>query len=181
MRDLSRVRLWNSSVERQRFESKTTRRRARPQLKRKPLQRGRVRRLLRVRVLLGTCLLMERPRLRVRVLLGMLRLRVRVLLKMHRLMERLRLRVRVLLGMHRLRVGVLLQTQSLVRLQPERVLQRVLLQRVKRLQRARRQMPRQERLHQEKELLATGPWESLHLRVRLQMGRLGRLRRERGQ
>ena len=159
MRDLSRVRLWNSSVERQRFESKTTRRRARPQLKRKPLQRGRVRRLLRVRVLLG-----------------MLRLRVRVLLKMHRLMERLRLRVRVLLGMHRLRVGVLLQTQSLVRLQPERVLQRV-----KRLQRARRQMRRQERLHQEKELLATGPWGRLHLRVRLQMGRLGRLRRERGQ
>ena len=160
MRDLSRVRLWNSSVERQRFESKTTRRRARPQLKRKPLQRGRVRRLLRVRVLLG-----------------MLRLRVRVLLKMHRLMERLRLRVRVLLGMYRLRVGVLLQTQSLVRLQPERVLQRVKLL----LERLHLQMRRQERLHQEKELLATGPWERLHLRVRLQMGRLGRLRRERGQ
>ena len=159
MRDLSRVRLWNSSVERQRFESKTTRRRARPQLKRKPLQKGRVRPRLRVRLLLGMHRLMGRPRLRVRVLLGT-----------RLLMERLRLRA-----------WVLLQMQSLVRLQPERVLLRVLLQRVKRLQRVRRQMRRQERLHQEKELLATGPWERLHLRVRLQMGRLWRLRLERGQ
>ena len=159
MRDLSRVRLWNSSVERRRFESKTTRRRARPQLKRKPLQRGKVR--LHLRAML---------RLRMRLLKERLRLRVRVLLGTRLLMERLRLRA-----------WGLLQMQSLVRLQPERVLQRVLLQRVKRLQRVRRQMRRQERLHQEKELLATGPWESLHLRVRLQMGRLGRLRRERGQ
>jgi hypothetical protein len=154
VRDLSRVRLWNSSVERQRFESKTTRRRARPQLKRKPLQKGRVRRLLRVRVLLGTRLLMERPRLRVRVLLEMHRLmgrrllRVRVLLGTRLLTGRSRLRVRVLLGTRllmerlRLRAWVLLerglrQMQSLVRLQPERALLRVLLQRVKRLQRTR--------------------------------------------
>ena len=123
MRDLSRVRLWNSSVERQRFESKTTRRRARPQLKRKPLQKGKVRCLLRARVLLGMHRLMGRPRLRVRVLLGT-----------RLLMERLRLRA-----------WVLLQMQSLVRLQPERVLLRMRLQ-MRRLQMRRLVKLRRERV-----------------------------------
>ena len=135
MRDLSRVRLWNSSVERQRFESKTTRRRVRPQLKRRLLQRGKVKRLPRARVLLKMHHLTGRPRLRARVLLEMPRLRVRA-----------QLRARVLLGMRRLRVKLLLerlhlQMQSLVMLQPERVLLRMCLQmrRLKQLRRERGQ------------------------------------------
>ena len=131
MCDPSRVRLWNSSVERQRFESKTTRRRVRLQLKRRPLQRGKVKRLPRARVLLK----MHR-------LTGRLRLRERVLLEMLRRTERLRLRARVLLGMRRLRVKLLLerlhlQMQSLVRLQPERV--RLQMRRLMQLRRERGQ------------------------------------------
>jgi len=130
--DPSRVLLWNSSVERQRFESKTTRRRVRPQLKRRLLQRGKVKRLPRARVLLKMHHLTGRPRLR-----------ARVLLKMHHLTGRPRLRARVLLGMRRLRVKLLLerlrlQMQSLVMLQPERVLLKMRLQ-MRRLMTLRRE------------------------------------------
>jgi len=130
--DPSRVLLWNSSVERQRFESKTTRRRVRPQLKRRLLQRGKVKRLPRARVLLKMHHLTGRPRLRARVLLEMPRLRVRA-----------QLRARVLLGMRRLRVKQLLerlrlQMQSLVMLQPERVLLKMRLQ-MRRLMTLRRE------------------------------------------
>ena len=132
MCDPSRVLLWNSSVERQRFESKTTRRRVRPQLKRRLLQRGKVKRLPRARVLLKMHHLTGRPRLRARVLLEMPRLRVRA-----------QLRARVLLGMRRLRVKLLLerlrlQMQSLVMLQPERVLLKMRLQ-MRRLMTLRRE------------------------------------------
>jgi len=147
--DPSRVLLWNSSVERQRFESKTTRRRVRPQLKRRLLQRGKVKRLPRARVLLKMHHLTGRPRLRARVLLkmhhltGRPRLRARVLLEMHRLRVRAQLRARVLLGMRRLRVKLLLerlrlQMQSLVMLQPERVLLKMRLQ-MRRLMTLRRE------------------------------------------